>query len=257
MPENTADFDIPKPVDGDSPPSLEASVGPAFDRIDELFGAIDLSQLVVPGSSDGKLVVVKDGAAAYKAMSGDGTIDEDGVFQLGAGVVGATELGAKAVTAAKVDDAAITEAKHGDGSATSRKVKLTSGELKASETKSLGGEEVVIPGTTLNITPAVASILVVEATFYMRGASTGGGNLRAQAHGTVQVDGVARSEVVRYYADIVAGGTIGGSYSRVYRIPLTAAAHAIRLSAIADGLISSEVKVLATDTSYTYELFAS
>lgn len=111
MPENTADFDIPKPLDADKPPSLENSVGSAFDRIDELFGAIDLSQLAVPGGSDGKLVIVKDGAAAYKAMSGDGTIDEDGVFQLGSKVVGTNELGDKAVTGAKVDDETIALAK--------------------------------------------------------------------------------------------------------------------------------------------------
>jgi Phage Tail Collar Domain len=110
VPENTAEFDIPKPLDADSPPSLETSVGPAFDRIDELFAAIDLSQLVVPGSSDGKILIVKDGAAAYKAMSGDGTIDEDGVFQIGAGAVGTPELASKAATTAKIDDGAITEA---------------------------------------------------------------------------------------------------------------------------------------------------
>lgn len=107
MPENTVPFNIEKPLVGDVA-NIETATHPALDRINELFGAINLSQLVVPGSSDGKLLIVKDGAAAYKAMSGDGTIDEDGNFQLGSKVVGTSELGDKAVTGAKVDDETIT-----------------------------------------------------------------------------------------------------------------------------------------------------
>lgn len=110
MPENTDDFDIPKPLDADKPPSIETAVGPGFDRIDELLGAVGLGQLVVPGGTgdDGKIVIVNDGAAAYRAMKGDATIAEDGTLQLGAGVVGTNELAAKAATTAKIDDEAIT-----------------------------------------------------------------------------------------------------------------------------------------------------
>src|SRR5690349_13617822 len=100
----TADFEIPYFLDDDAPPNMATVTKAIADRLELLLAAVDLSQLVVPAVSDGKLLIVKDGAAAYKAMSGDGTIDEDGNFQLGAGVVGTNEVGAKAITPAKVDD---------------------------------------------------------------------------------------------------------------------------------------------------------
>lgn len=109
--KTAAPHEIPYYLGGDKPPDMAVVTKAMADRTHARLGAIDLSQLVVPGGSDGKLLIVKDGAAAYKAMSGDGTIDEDGVFQLGAKVVGTNELGDKSVTPAKVDDGAVTAPK--------------------------------------------------------------------------------------------------------------------------------------------------
>lgn len=114
MPENTADFDIPKPLDSDKPPSLENSVGPGFDRIDELLGAVDLSQLAVPGGAGdaGKFIVVDGtGAAAYKAMSGDVSLGPTGATQIGNDKIVTSMLQDKTVTGVKVDDATLSPAK--------------------------------------------------------------------------------------------------------------------------------------------------
>jgi hypothetical protein len=94
--------EVPYFLDSDKPPNMATVTKAMADRLHARLNAVDLSQLVVPGSSDGKLVIVKDGVAAYKAMSGDGTIDEDGNFQLGSKVVGTSELADKGVTDPKL-----------------------------------------------------------------------------------------------------------------------------------------------------------
>lgn len=165
--------------------------------------AINLSQLVADpgGADDGKLVIVKDGAAAYKAMSGDGTIDENGSFQLGSKVVGTTELGDKAVTAGKLDDGAVTagklgagsvtlaklaealtEAYIGDGAVTSRKIKPTVKLLTSIEDSgSSGGAAVDIPGLKYEITPAVTMFAKVTMTLRMWSKSEDSGTSYTQA----------------------------------------------------------------------------
>lgn len=201
MPENTADFDIPKPIQGDTA-NLENSVGPAFDKIDELFGVVDLSQLAVPGSSDGKLIIVKDGAAAYKAMSGDGTIDEEGNFQLGSKVVGTTELGDKAVTTAKVDDKAMTLAKlaealgltegyFADSAVTSRKAKLTMGQVKCSSSLTMGGALADVPGCSVTLNLPVKSNVFILASWLFELTAAGAGN---GCSGCLHFDGADQQE---------------------------------------------------------------
>ena len=114
MPENTADFDIPKPLDTDKPPSLENSVGPGFDRIDELFGEIRPAQLAVPaGVGDaGKFIVVDGtGAAAYKAMTGDVSLGPTGATQIGNNKIVTAMLQNLSVTGAKVDNATLADGK--------------------------------------------------------------------------------------------------------------------------------------------------
>jgi len=101
----TLKLPYPQGSDDNFPPADFQALAEA---VEEQLLDVPLSQIAVPGGSDGKLVIVKDGAAAFAAMSGDGMIDEDGVFQLGSKVVGTSELGDKAVTTGKVDDKAIT-----------------------------------------------------------------------------------------------------------------------------------------------------
>jgi hypothetical protein len=85
MPGETAKFKVPYAKETDKPPSVPTITKAMADRLETLFGAVDLSQLVTGGeANDGKLLIVKDGVAALKAMSGDATITEEGVLSIGA-----------------------------------------------------------------------------------------------------------------------------------------------------------------------------
>ncbi|HXS32238.1 MAG TPA: hypothetical protein VN758_00520 [Solirubrobacterales bacterium] len=85
MPGETAKFKVPYAKETDKPPSVPTITKAMADRLETLFGAVDLSQLVTGGeANDGKLLIVKDGVAAFKAMSGDATITEEGALSIGA-----------------------------------------------------------------------------------------------------------------------------------------------------------------------------
>jgi hypothetical protein len=233
----TASHAIPYPEktdDANVPSDMQAMA----EKVDSELDAIDLSQLAVPGSSDGKLVIVKDGAAAYKAMSGDGTIDEDGNFQLGSKVVGTGELGDKAVTTAKVDDGAVT----------SQKAKLTAGVIAGSTTLSLSGVYQDVPGAMLEITPAVASKLLVTATFQF---TAGAGS---NVEGTLSFDGSDQSRAALLQE--IGSSSIAASVSQSYELALTAGEkHTIKMRAVrGGGGIGSSVPA---GCSMRYELIAS
>lgn len=92
------------------PDTLAAYYQHLAEDVELALDAIAPSQLI--GGAAGQLIIVDGtGAGAYKAMTGDGTIDAGGSFQLGAGVVGTTELADAGVVTSKVDDEAITLAK--------------------------------------------------------------------------------------------------------------------------------------------------
>ena len=99
--KTAAPHEIPYFLGTDKPPDMAAGTKAIADRVHARLGAVDLSQLVAGTENNGKLVVVSSGAAAYKAMSGDVTMDSAGV----------TTIGAKKVTTAKLGDAAVTDAK--------------------------------------------------------------------------------------------------------------------------------------------------
>lgn len=261
MPGETANFDIPYALGADKPPSVPTITKAMADRLEILLGAVDLSQLVADpeGADDGKLVIVKDGAAAYRAMSGDGTIDEDGNFQLGSKVVGTTELGDKAVTTGKVDDGAVTEGKLGDGAATSRKLKPTSGVKVASGPLSLTGAYQDVPGTTLEITPVVESAMLIIATFDFVGLSIGGtAPTTIEGLGTVRLNTSDESGPARLYEQISSGeasGTLGGSVTQVWLLSLSAAKQTIKLRG--RRAAGAEGELAAGSTRFTYLLFAA
>lgn len=114
MPAKTgAPHELPYNLQGDKPPSLEAITKPLAERVHERLDAIDLSQLEVPGGTadDGKLVIVKDGAAAYSAMKGDATIAEDGTLSIGVKKIITEMLADLGVTTAKMANNSVTLAK--------------------------------------------------------------------------------------------------------------------------------------------------
>ncbi len=116
MAKNTgAPHFLPYP-EADDNNNVPADMKALAEKVDSELDAIAPGQLV--GGAAGKLLICgSTGAGAFKAMSGDATIDKEGNLQLGAGVVDTATLADKAVTTAKVDDGAVTSAKLGSGAA--------------------------------------------------------------------------------------------------------------------------------------------
>ena len=123
-------------------------------------------------------------------------------------------LGNESILTANLKNAAVT----------SRKFKPTSGLLQLSETKTLTESLVDMPGLKLEITPEVASILLVTltATFQIPNSTV--------ARAVLVVDGVEQEDA----AEWIGNSTFGGNFpmaTQVYRIALTAAAHTIKVQA--------------------------
>lgn len=76
--KTAAPHEIPYFLDTDKPPDMAAVTKAMADRL----------QLLLPSGtkSDGRIVVVESGAPAYKAMSGDATIDKTGTLTIAAAI---------------------------------------------------------------------------------------------------------------------------------------------------------------------------
>jgi hypothetical protein len=238
MPGKTAaPHEIPYAIEADSPASAEEATKPMAERVHERLDAIDLSQLVVPGSSDGKIVIVKDGAAAYKAMSGDATIDEDGKLAIGGKKIvtemlvdlGVTtgKIANKAITLAKLAEAlGLTEGYFADGAVTSRKLKPTRGLIQATGSLNLTNSYQDIPGAVWEITPSVPSRaqLVLIFNFEITEAAAELG-----CSGIISVDGVDQFNAVADMAAPAAGHS--ATVATIQDLSLSAAPHSIKMRA--------------------------
>jgi hypothetical protein len=203
--------------------------------------AVDLSQLVVPGGTedDGKLVIVKDGAAAYRAMSGDVSINKDGVTQIGNNKLATGMYQDGSVATAKVADAAIT----------SRKFKPSAGVVKATGDLTLGPTYADIAGASLAITPSVASVLYVTAVFHFVAGGAGGDT----GYGTIRVDEADQTPTAVFRSE---SGLSQQSVAQVYEVPLSAATHAIKMR----GMVFSAaptLKIEADNTRFLWILAAT
>jgi len=184
----------------------------AFEEFTDSLAGFPVAEL--EAGAKGKILVCNSsGVPQYVTPKGDLTLAEDGT-----------------VTVA-------------DGAITSRKLKPTLGQVVMS-----GGEAAIsttadLPGTSLAITPLVPSNLFVIASGLM---GTVGGSATVQ----LVVDGVIQERTVQM-SSLVAGSRISASMSRMWLIPLTAAAHTVKLQ----GFGSGEAKVV--NASYVYALFAS
>lgn len=81
----TTPDEIPYLLSNDKPPDMAAATKAQADRV----------QALLPSGtkSDGRLVIVNSGAAAYMAMKGDATLAADGTLTIGAGKVSDEKLG--------------------------------------------------------------------------------------------------------------------------------------------------------------------
>lgn len=165
--------------------------------------------------------------------------------------VTAAKLAEACVETAKLADGAVTEVKIADAAATSRKTKLTAGKIAASEGLALGEAYGDIPGCKLEITPLVASNLLIIATFDFTNSSEGIGV--AENVGSISVDGAAENASIARQRGVFNGWA---SVSQSYVIPLTAALHTIKLRAKrASGTVASEAA--KAGTGFSYVLLAS
>jgi hypothetical protein len=264
----------------DNPPNLEAVTKPLAEEVRQYLLAIGLDQLVVPGGAadKGKLVVVDNtGVAAFQAMKGDATLAPDGTLAIGEKKIFTQMLGDEVVTTAKQAnksvtlakladevqmvlagervpiDGSVTLAKLADGAVTSRKAKLTAGVKQASGDLTLGELHADVPGTELNITPAVPSVLRIMAVFDFQ-IRAEAGEVWGIAEGTVQLDEVDQTPVARFVTPSTSLGS-EATVAQVYHLPLTVAAHVVKLRA-KRGVVKNG-KALKANTQMTYELFAS
>lgn len=170
------------------------------------------------------------------------------------------------VTTAKIAELAITEAKIADAAVTSRKIKLTSGVVAQSEDLALTVAYQEVPGSKLEITPPVASIIKIEVVFDLE--TTTGGNTGpecnvGEALGILLLDGAEQVGIAR--TKIQRDGPMYRIYVRktvtqVYRLALTAAKHTILLQAKkveAGGVGGIQGNCYAAGTRYVYDLSAS
>jgi hypothetical protein len=248
---------VPYALKADKPPSVESITKAMAEKI----------QALVPSGtkSDGRIVVVESGAPAYKAMSGDATIDKTGKLTIAnkdgeAATPSMRTLGTGAKQAAAGNDSRLSDERVPlDGSATSRKTKLTAGIKRASKTETfLTNVYQDIEGTTLEITPEVSSLLLVNSTFHFQ--ITGAGGIEnVEALGRLMVDEVGQAQL----ATLRLEGTellknltaLHATVTQSYVISLTAAKHVLKLQA--GRAIQGTAKCFGGDTALAYTLIAS
>jgi len=131
---------------------------------------------------------------------------------------------------------------------------LTAGVVRSSEGLTLTSESKDIPGSKLEITPKVASKLLVVAFFdFQHSEFTQQDGL---AQGTLRVDGKDESTTALFgYGESKSGGnseraTVGQGYV----VSLSAEAHTLLLRA---RKVSGDMAANASHTGYLYALFAS
>ncbi len=221
MPESHGALGVTVPQESDYSPG-----GPDVPRaIKEYHDSLESKALT---AAEGRLLIAQPGdVARFKAMSGDVSINKDGITQIGSGK--------------------IFEGNLADGAATSRKTKPTTGLVKATGALTAGVAATLVPGAKLEITPAVASVLLVQAVFDIEVIGS------TIASGDIYVDGALTEDG---QGAVLSAGR--ATVAAVSRFSLSAAKHTIELRAsVSTGIGGANAVVAANRTRFTYELFAA
>jgi len=168
------------------------------------------------------------------------------------------KIALEAITTALIADGAVTEVKVADGAITSRKHKPTTGIITPTETLNLGEAYADVPGTALEITPAVASYLKITAVFemFLTSANSEFGISGGRIYATISVDGVDQPTVAFMQHTDDKSESHWETVSQVYLIPLTAAKHTIKMRARKEQT-TNQTQIIKNNTQMIYELFAS
>lgn len=240
----------PEPKD---PDTLAAYWENQANDVERELDKIDPKQII--GGSAGKLIIAKStGAGAFTAMKGDATLAEDGTLtiandaitaaKIAESAVGASEIAANAVGASEIAAGAVEESELADKAVTSRKAKLTAGLLRATSELKCTTSFQDVPGVSLEITPAVESLLKVTIAVYAMTSTTGG------VKATISVDGVDQTPKAPAYVPGVAGEI---SASQIYAVVLSPAKHTIKLRGIK---VSEGTGTISEFSGMLYELVA-
>jgi hypothetical protein len=130
----------------------------------------------------------------------------------------------------------------------SRNLKPTLGVIAATGDLTLENAYADVPGAVLEITPAVASLLAVVATFDL--------DLNAgpsQGYGTISLDAADQTPVANLVCP--AGTDVEANVSQVYLLALTAAKHTIKMRG--KKAVTNGGYIRQTHTRALYALFAS
>jgi hypothetical protein len=235
----------------------------------------DIALLVPPiaAAADGKLVIVDSGAPAYKAMSGDATIDKTGKLviandaitaaKIAPDAVGPSEIATDAVGPAEIAAGAVGEAEVADGAVSSRKLKPTCGVVTAELVEAWGTANtwVDVAGAKLEITPAVASTLLVSTVLTMEATTTSvTGGETFELKSSLKVDAEAEQTRIGLYQQT---GLVAPPLPytiqvvQFYALALTAAVkHTIQLRGRKNAF-GRRLSLPANTSGFSYTLFAS
>jgi hypothetical protein len=173
-----------------------------------------------------------------------------------AGTASRRTLGTGALQAAAGNDArlsdqrvptnlSVTEGKIADAAATSRKIAPTTGLVTASGNLSLTSSNQDVPGASLSITPAVASVLLVTASFDAQASNSG------QFVGLIELDGVQVGTFARHYASTASERA---TVTALARLVLDAGPHTVKLRG--SNLVGTLGTIHAPSTGFSYMLVA-
>jgi hypothetical protein len=259
-----APIEQPYFVDGDKPPNMGTVTKAQADRLHAMIEAFGLDAVLSGAAASSQILIAQPGdVARFKTMSGDATIDKDGVVTIqkdaAVGVPSLRTLGAGAKQAAAGNDArfadervpllgSVSESKMADGAASSRKVRITEGESV------YGGGEFALTGamqslTSREINLATASVVHVRA--HLNCGQRGGFNNAGQVLFDIFIDAAAQGR----------GGQIGWEQTPTVpgiarftpgfggRFALAAGKHTISLRAM--GTAGIEAAYAPSGFSYT------
>lgn len=235
----------PEPKD---PDTLAAYWENQAKDVERELDAIDPKQIV--GGSAGKLLIAKStGAGAYTAMKGDATLAEDGTVTIANDAINAAKIAENAVGSSEIAAGAAGESELADKAVTSRKTKLSSGVVTASENLSLSGSYADVAGASLAITPVIASTLyIVSVVNFSAGSAAWEGVATFKVDSEAELSPLSGAKL-----------TNSGDYQQVpqvYAIPLTAAAHTIKMRAKRTAGTGGFI-VASSNTQFLWLLMAS
>lgn len=216
--------------------------------IENSLKVLDPKFLATAGAGDAKklLIVQNTGAAAFKALNGDATISEAGALtianeaittlkvlnlaiteaKLAGESVSTAKLAALGVTEAKLAALAVSTGKIANAAVTSAKLKLETFQVAPTENTNLGEGYSTPLGCEILVTPTVPSVLHLHIHVYAKAAATE--NL---SEVVASIKDNELPESTRVAITNVRGTAVAnwGNCTMSYILPLTAAAHSVRL----------------------------